>query len=121
MAKKTALGKEYLEKYQISDMDQWRQFFEEIDTNDHSKMEYQGYAFAGLILVPRAELRKRAEQHISEVFPMIDKAKEMGVSRVDYLGYAKDKLALILSPIFEVSTEVIIRRMDYDSLDTLIP
>lgn len=53
--------------------------------------------------------------------PLIDQAKSKGVGRKDYISYVKDSLAVYLSPIFEVSTEVIIKRIDFDKLESIIP
>ena len=84
-------------------------------------MESQGYAFGGLALVPQMELKKYFEEYLPQVMPLIEQAKNNGITRKDYLIYAKDALATFLSPIFEVSTDVINRRIDFDSLCDLIP
>lgn len=111
----------YLEQFPINSMNGWKQFIEEIDPDDHSKMEYQGYAFGGLVLVPRKELEIQFNKFLPDVMPLIDKAKRNGVSRENYLDYAKDKLTSMLAPIFQASTDTITRRIDYDSLMTKVP
>ncbi|MDO9528086.1 MAG: hypothetical protein Q7J27_02895 [Syntrophales bacterium] len=60
-------------------------------------------------------------EFLPDVMPLIDKAKSNGVSRENYLDYAKDKLASMLAPIFQASTDTITRRIDYDSLMTKVP
>lgn len=115
------LHKNILDKFSFDSVLEWKNFVDQIDPKDHSKMEFQGYAFGGLILVPRQHLQKLFEIKLPEVMPLIDQAKNNGIGRSDYLSYAKDRLATLLAPEFEVSTEVIIRRIEYDSLDKQIP
>ncbi|MCX5824158.1 MAG: ImmA/IrrE family metallo-endopeptidase [Deltaproteobacteria bacterium] len=115
------LHERYLNKCKFSNVAEWKTFHSEIDANDHSKMETQGYCFGGLVLVPQVELKKYFMEYLPGVMPLIEQAKSKGISRKDYLSYVKDSLAASLSPIFEVSIDVLNRRIDFDSLGGLIP
>lgn len=115
------MHKDYLDMVSLGSIDEWRQFIEEINPDDHSKMEYQGYSFAGLVLVPPNELAIQFNTFLPEVEPLIAEAKSEGISRDNYLEYAKDKLAALMAPVFQVSTDVIIRRIDFDRLSTRFP
>lgn len=99
----------------------WATFVAELDSRDHSKMEYQGYTFGGLVLVPQSHLSKQFDLHYQEVLPLIEEAKEKGVSRQGYLEYAIDQMAVILSPIFDMSTDVLTRRITNDKLEQQFP
>jgi len=115
------MHKGYLDQFPISSIDGWKQFMEAINPTDYSTMEFQGYAFGGLVLVPRNELAIRFNEFLPNVMPLIDQAKSKGVQRENYLDYAKDRLASLLAPIFEASTDTITRRIDYDSLMARVP
>lgn len=47
----------YLSKYKFTNIDEWKTFLTEVDANEHSKIETQGYHFGGLVLVPQIELK----------------------------------------------------------------
>jgi hypothetical protein len=113
--------KEYLNKCKLKNISQWKSFYSGIVESDYNLMEYQGYAFAGLVLVPKAELEIQVKKCLPKIIPLIEKAEKKGKGRKDYLIYAREALATILAPIFEASTEVLTRRIDYDNLDRFIP
>lgn len=115
------LHEKYLRDCQFNNIEEWINLYNEIDQRDRSKMEFQGYCFGGLVLVPKIELRSNVEKYLSQVVPLIEQAKGKGICRESYLDYAKESLADILSPIFDVSTDVLIRRINYDSVDDMIP
>lgn len=115
------MHKNYLDKYPINSIDGWKQFIEEINPTDYSKMEFQGYAFGGLVLVPRKELEAQFDKFLPDVMPLTEQAKSKGVARENYLEYVKDTLANLLAPVFQVSTDVISKRIDYDSLMARVP
>lgn len=115
------LHKKYLDVYQFSNINEWKNFYNEMDQRDYAIMEFQGYAFGGLVLVPQLELKKYFTEYLPQVIPLIEQAQSKGVDRKNYSIYAKDALASYLSPIFEASTDVLNKRIDYDLLDVLIP
>lgn len=115
------LHKEYLSKCKFNSITRWKEVYEEIDKDDHSKMEFQGYSFGGLVLVPRHELRTYVKNYLPQITPLVEKAKKNGVKREKYLGYVKAELAAILSRVFEASNGVLIRRIELDKLEHLIP
>ena len=113
--------KEYHRKCKFNSITKWKDVYEEIDESDRSKLEFQGYAFGGLVLVPRHELITYVKKSLPKIKPLVQEAQKKGVEREHYLSYAKEELAAILSRVFEVSTEVLTRRIDYDKLEYLIP
>jgi len=48
----------------------WRRTINNLDKNDHSKLEFQGYSFGGLILAPPKELEEQFVQNIEQVLPL---------------------------------------------------
>lgn len=116
-----SLHKHILEPIRFESVVDWAKFIHQIDPGAYSKLEYQGYNFGGLVLVPQNHLKTQVESHLYEVTPLIEKAKSAGLNRNSYLSYAKDHLSSILAPLFDVSTDVVIRRLEFDQLDKLIP
>lgn len=118
------LHKEKLSQIKIDSYDvvnSWAMVLNEIDNRDHSKMEYQGYTFGGLVLVPPKNLLEQFNINLPQVQVMIEEAKKAMISRNSYIKYAVDQMASILSPIFDVSTDVLTRRINNDNLNQLFP
>jgi Zn-dependent peptidase ImmA (M78 family) len=109
------------EKLKIEFADDWRRFVEEIDDQERSAMEFQGYAFAGLVLVPPKELEAAVRENMKELHPSIQACREKDIPREDYLSYALDRLSATIAPLFDVSTDVIEKRIGYDKLERMIP
>jgi hypothetical protein len=100
---------------------QWAQVVEQIDPKDHGKMEFQANSFAGLLLVPPNHLKTEFAAGLQSLDSELDQARENGLKRRDYVQYVSEQLAYNLSPRFQVSADVITRRIQYDCLDKLIP
>lgn len=115
------LHKKIFREINISSIKSWKNFVELVDPQDYSALEFQGYAFGGLILVPSPDLKKLMERNLPMIKHLIRISKARNIDRNQYLDYAKEKLAQELAPIFDVSTEVIVKRIDYDKLETFIP
>ncbi len=81
----------------------------ELDERDISRMESQAYCFAGLVLVPTPFLR-------SEFLTALRRAEAEGIPITEWRDIASDYVYTHLGRMFEVSTEVIGRRVGYDSL-----
>lgn len=111
------LHKKYLEQYQFTNVIEWKQFQKQIDPSDWGRLEIQGYDFGGLALVPRYELRRAFDEYLPDISPMIRKAQDHGVKRKDYIQYAIEQLARLISPRFDVSADVVIKRISFDKLD----
>lgn len=114
------LHHEYLQECNIDDLENWKQFINNIDPREHSKMEYQAYTFAGMILVPTQILHSKVNENIGQINTLVEQAKQNGMKKSDYLDYAIDNLASILAPQFDVSIAVLIRRIKCDQLDRMI-
>jgi len=101
----------------VNSIEEWKQFIDQVDPEDYGRMEFQGYAFAGLILVPPDHLSRQFDENLFDVEELIRKAKGSGFDRKTYLEYAQEAMTRKLAPLFDVSPAVISKRIGYDELD----
>jgi Zn-dependent peptidase ImmA (M78 family) len=115
------LHRELLEEQaSFDDVDSWRAFVRALGP-DKDSYEYQGYAFAGYLLVPKHHLAAKTSQCLPEIQAEISAAKSAGIPRTKYLDFAVSSLANKLAGVFDVSPEVIQKRIKNDKLDARIP
>jgi len=88
---------------------EWKEFINSIPEKEHGWLEYQGYAFAGLVLVPRESLMKYTQESINKI-------NEMGVFLKDNWDFAWTLIEDYLAKIFLVSSNVIEKRLDKDEI-----
>jgi hypothetical protein len=90
-------------------VEDWKQFQLQMDEEDRRWLEWQAYAFAGLILVPAESLRDRYRRAIRA-------ARNVGLS-IDKAGdVARSYITDWLADRFDVSPQVIEKRLDKDKL-----
>ncbi len=87
----------------------WKEFINSLTEEEHSWLEYQGYAFAGLILVPREKLIKCAAEWTKKI-------KEKGISMEKNWDFAWDLITEHVAKAFLVSPDVVAKRMEKDSV-----
>ncbi len=115
------LHRQIFEQVKLDSIDTWIEFYCALDDFQRNGWELQGYDFAGLVLVPRGDLKKRVGEILRKGMPSIDAAKKRRISRVKYLPYVKEEIATRLAPLYDVSVQVVSKRLDFDKLETLIP
>ncbi|MCK4390013.1 MAG: ImmA/IrrE family metallo-endopeptidase [Desulfobacterales bacterium] len=115
------LHSEIFKQYIFDSVLSWKEFVNQVNGKDYDSLEFQGYAFGGLILVPTLHLKKFFYDNLIEVSKLIDQAKSKGIQRSKYIDYAKDHMASILAPIFDVSTDVVVRRIEKSQLENQFP
>jgi hypothetical protein len=76
---------------------------------EHGWLEYQGYAFAGLVLVPREPLVKHAGEWVKRI-------KAKGISLVHNWDFAWELITEHLGKEFQVSASVIEKRLEKDGI-----
>ncbi len=81
----------------------------EIPETDREWLEWQAYAFGGLILVPGKPLRERMRR-------AVEIATRAGFSLKNNDEVAKNYVSTWLGKDFEVSSQVIQKRLDKDGL-----
>lgn len=99
------LHRPIFEKLNFRTTAQWKTFQQEIDEEDYGWLEWQAYAFGGLILAPRQALAARLATCEQEV---ASRGMEPGT------GAAQWHICGMLAEIFNVSTDVIERRLSKD-------
>lgn len=93
----------------ISDIESWRLAQARLSERDHSWLEQHAYWFAGLVLVPGEGLRVRFERVVQE-------ASDAGLSIPEASDAARRMIAGKLAREFDVSTNVIEKRLAKESL-----
>lgn len=110
------LHQSYFAQLTITSLEDWFTFFRELDQRDYGKLEYQGYTFGGYLLVPPTILKDQFLDGLERADPLIKQAKEAGLKKQHYIPYVIDFMAEKLSPIFKVSTQCMIKRIEKDLL-----
>jgi Zn-dependent peptidase ImmA (M78 family) len=89
--------------------DDWKRAVASISEKDREWFEWQAYSFAGLFLVPNAALR-------NSLADAVGAAEKQGFSLRQYPDPSKDYVCSFLGRTFEVSSQVISKRIDKDGL-----
>lgn len=94
----------------FSSVDEWKRFQVGVDESDYRWLEYQAYAFAGLVLVPTGPLKIE--------FRMAAEAAERdGFARKENPQMFFEYVTERLRRVFVVSGDVIGKRLHYEELD----
>ena len=91
-------------------MNQWKQFQREVDKADYDWLEYQAYAFAGLVLAPTGHLKAQFQSAANA-------AERIGFSRQGEPEAFYEYVIETLREVFEVSDAVIAKRLRSENLD----
>ncbi len=89
----------------------WTKFIKGFDVRDYGWLEWQAYAFAGFVLVPPDQLKKKA-------IDAIHRALKAGFSIHKEHDVAKMYISEWLAKQFSVSTQVIEKRLEKDKFWT---
>lgn len=87
----------------------WKEFINSITEEEHSWLEYQGYAFAGLVLVPKQHLVKYTNEWTKKI-------KDKGISMEKNWDFAWDLITEHVAKAFLVSPDVVEKRMEKDGV-----
>jgi Zn-dependent peptidase ImmA (M78 family) len=94
----------------FSSISDWKQFQIEVDETDYGWLEYQAYAFAGLVLAPTGHLKAQFQSAANA-------AERIGFSRQGEPEAFYDFVVETLRETFEVSDAVIVKRLRAENLD----
>jgi len=98
------------EESRVTSVRDWRAVQEAISEDDYAWFEFQANSFAGLVLVPPAELRHRFQRALKA-------ARRAGLTDATLWSEAgKAHISRWLATQFEVSDQVIERRLEKDGL-----
>lgn len=103
------LHKSVFRAHNFSSIYEWKEFINSIPENDYRWLEYHGYAFAGLVLVPRETLIKYTKA-------FVDNIKGEGISLKDNWDFAWELITAHLGKIFQVSSSVVEKRLEKDGI-----
>lgn len=115
------LHKDIYKTHRISTIEEWRDFCKEVDETSYAWLESQAYNFAGLILVPSSHLKEQFQMILNKFRSKFETAIRKGLTKDKYMDYFIDFLSTQLSLIFNVSKDVIEKRLNKDSLIARIP
>lgn len=102
------LHEELFDSADFNSVEDWKEFLTEMSEENRGWYEWQGYAFAGLLLVP-------AEPLAARIAEAAERARRSSFDNLDLDVEAhRDIVADWVGRRFDVSAEVIIRRGDYD-------
>src|SRR3989338_5365784 len=103
------LHKEIYSKANFQNIKEWKDFINSISEKDHRWLEYQAYSFGGLVLVPHEHLIKLTKFYVNRV-------QEEDISLRENWDFAWDLIAARLAKDFEVSSDVIEKRLNKDKV-----
>jgi len=103
------LHKEIYSKANFRNIKEWKDFINSISEKDHGWLEYQAYSFGGLVLVPREHLIRLTKFYVNRV-------QEEDISLRENWDFAWDLIAARLAKDFEVSSDVIEKRLNKDKV-----
>lgn len=103
------LHKEIYSKANFRNIIEWKDFINSISEKDHGWLEYQAYSFGGLVLVPNEHLIKLTEFYVNRI-------QEEDISLRENWDFAWDLIAARLAKDFEVSSDVIEKRLNKDNV-----
>ena len=93
----------------FSSIAEWKEFINSMTEEEHGWLEYQGYAFAALILVPRVNLTKHTNEWVKRI-----KGKDISIEK--NWDFAWELITEHLGKAFQVSSSVIEKRLDKDGI-----
>lgn len=103
------LHQDVFSQMQFSTVTEWRSAVKSVPDKEYGYLEFQANSLAGLILVPPTELGELFRQATA-------RAKAAGIELNDTSDAAREIIESYLSESFDVSTAVIHRRVEFDSL-----
>lgn len=95
--------------HKFKSIEGWKKFINSLTEEEHSWLEYQGYAFAGLILVPKQSLVKYTNEWTKKI-------KDKGISMKKNYDFAWDLISEHVAKASLVSPDVIEKRMEKDEI-----
>jgi len=103
------LHRNLYDAHKFKSIDGWKEFINSMTEKEHGWLEYQGYAFAGLVLVPRESLSKHTGEWVKRI-------KAKGISLEKNWDFAWELITEHLGKEFQVSASVIEKRLEKDGI-----
>jgi len=99
-----------LRQVMIRTLEQWRSFYRSLSDFESKLLEFQANCFAGLILVPGEHLEREAGRCLQQI------CFKSGLPLKENSQTIWETAKNLLAQIFQVSSQVIARRMEYDKI-----
>lgn len=93
----------------IRSIKEWKEFINSIPDQTHRWLEYQAYSFGGLVLVPSEHLQRLTDKYVKRI-------RKEGISLEEKKDPGWEWIADWLAKDFDVSTQVIERRLEKDGI-----
>lgn len=115
------LHKDIFLSHSFDSIVEWKEFQINSDPDQYDWMEWQAYSFGGLVLVPPNQLNKYFMDNLPSIKPKIKLMQKKKIPRGSYLEYVLEAIAKDLGRIFDVSSDVVKKRITKDKLTKHIP
>ena len=116
------LHKEFIESLPATpDIQAWKTLYASLPEQQLNWMEYQAYEFAGCLLVPQHHLQHTFDVLLPEMDALSTQARQAGFRRHQYIDRLADWAAQRIARTFEVSPQVIDKRLHKTGLIADIP
>jgi len=103
------LHRDLYNAHKFSSLAGWKEFINSLTEEEHSWLEWQGYAFGGLVLVPRESL-------VKYTYEWIKKVSAKGISLEKNWDFAWELITTHIAKEFQVSSGAIEKRLDKDGM-----
>jgi Zn-dependent peptidase ImmA (M78 family) len=114
------LHKNLTESIRPESVADWKNFILNVDEEVYDWLEWQAYAFAGLLLVPRKFLFIDFQQQINVLKDKIELVKFRNLPKDSYQEYVIDAIASKLIKTYDVSRDVLIKRIEKEIKNGMI-
>ncbi|MBI4594907.1 MAG: hypothetical protein HY730_00840 [Candidatus Tectomicrobia bacterium] len=105
------LHKDLIERIRPASIADWKTFILQVDQEAYGWLEWQAYAFAGLVLVPEKFLKQDFSFELNAMQDKIAHAKRENIPTDSYEEYVIEAIAIKLIPKYEVSRDVLVKQM----------
>lgn len=96
-----------IENIRPSSVSEWEDFIDQVDPVTYGWLEYQAYAFAGLVMVPRKFLFDQYSKQIKTIEDKIEIVKSKGLPKDSYQEYVIETISSNLAGNYDVSISVL--------------
>ncbi|MDP2806924.1 MAG: ImmA/IrrE family metallo-endopeptidase [bacterium] len=110
------LHKDIYRDLNYTTVDDWADTYQEIDSDDYGKLEFQANYFAGCLLIPDFALWPLFQEALKDILPQIKAAQEKDIPRETYLDSVIGNIARKLAPHFNVSYPCMENRFRIDEI-----
>lgn len=105
------LHRDLIEAIHPKSITEWQNFILNVDKEAYDWLEWQAYSFAGLLLVPRSSLKKHFQRQLWSLKDKIGLVKSKNLPSDSYREYLVYAIAHRLIRTYDVSIDVLTKRI----------